>query len=54
MEAVLKIATNITERENKTTEIVSKLKVMPENLVNKVMANSQENMKALQIVKKPN
>ncbi len=51
VEAVLKIATNITERENKTTEIVSKLKVMPENLVNKVMANSQENMKALQSLK---
>jgi PAS domain S-box-containing protein len=52
VEAVLKIATNITERENKTKEIVSRLNDMSVELGNLVVVNSKENMQALQSLKK--
>ena len=45
--AVLKIATDITERENITLDIIEKLKRMPTELVNIVMENSTEKMKAV-------
>nr|WP_064092976.1 methyl-accepting chemotaxis protein [Rossellomorea aquimaris] len=45
--AVLKIATDITNRENNTIEIIDKLKKMPNELVNVVMENSTEKMKAV-------
>ena len=46
--AVLKIATDITERENKTIEIVSQLKELSEDLARMVTDNSDENIKAIQ------
>ncbi|MET3657101.1 PAS domain S-box-containing protein [Sporosarcina psychrophila] len=49
--AVLKIATNITERENKTIEIVSQLKKLSEDLGEMVTDNSTENIKAFQSLK---
>ena len=49
--AVLKIATNVTGRENKTLEIISHLKDLPVELVNLVIANSKEKMQALQSLK---
>lgn len=52
VEAVLKIATDITERENKTLEIVSRLKHMPTELVDIVVDNSKEKFEALQSLKK--
>ena len=51
VEAVLKIATDITARENKTMEIISQLKNMPVELVDLVIANSKEKMEALQSLK---
>lgn len=49
--AVLKIATNITERENKTIEIVSQLKSLSEDLGEMVNNNAKENIKAIQSLK---
>lgn len=49
--AVLKIATNVTSRENKTQEIISHLKDMPAELVNLVISNSKQKMEALQTLK---
>ncbi len=46
--AVLKIATDITERENRTIETVSKLQDMSVELGDIVVANSEVNMEALQ------
>lgn len=45
--AVLKIATNITEREDNTRKVISQLKDMPAELVNIVVANSTENIQAI-------
>ncbi|TMU87049.1 PAS domain S-box protein [Bacillus sp. BHET2] len=45
--AVLKIATNITKRENITLELIDQLKRMPKELVNVVMENSSEKKKAI-------
>ncbi|MBH0176244.1 PAS domain S-box protein [Fictibacillus sp. 23RED33] len=50
--AVLKIATDITNRENSTTNIISKLKQMPNDLVDIVIMNSNEKIKALESLKK--
>ena len=50
--AVLKIATDITEHENRTAEIISHLKDMPVELVDLVIANSKEKLQALQSLKK--
>lgn len=47
VEAVIKIATDITERENKTTEVISELKNMPVELVDLVVANSKEKMETI-------
>lgn len=46
--AVLKIATDITERENETIAIVSQLKELSEGLACVVSKNSDENIKAIQ------
>ena len=51
VEAVLKIATDITNRENQTREVVSHLKNLSIDLGSKVDINSKENMKALQSLK---
>lgn len=51
VEAVLKIATNITERENNTATIISKLKEMPKELAEIVLTNSNENLKAVESLK---
>ncbi|WP_418910408.1 methyl-accepting chemotaxis protein [Bacillus anthracis] len=51
VEAVLKIATDITNRENQTREVVSHLKNLSIDLGGKVDINSKENMKALQSLK---
>lgn len=40
--AILKIATNITERENKTLEVISRLRNIPEEIVEIVVTNSSE------------
>ncbi len=48
MTAILKIATDITERENRTIETVSKLQDMSVELGDIVVANSKVNMEALQ------
>ncbi len=45
--AVLKIATNITERENVTLGLIDQLKRMPKELVNVVIENSSEKKKAI-------
>lgn len=50
--AVLKIATDITSRENNTTNIISKLKQMPNDLVDVVITNSDQKIKALESLKK--
>jgi PAS domain S-box-containing protein len=50
VEAVLKIATDITERENKGVEIVSDLNSMSINLGEVVKTKSKENIEALQIL----
>ncbi|MFJ8265931.1 methyl-accepting chemotaxis protein [Peribacillus asahii] len=52
VDAILKIATNITERENKTVEIISQLKDMPVELVEVVVGNSNETIQAVQALKK--
>ncbi|MCI2256026.1 methyl-accepting chemotaxis protein [Domibacillus sp. PGB-M46] len=49
--AVLKIATDITEREEKGIKIVSQLKDLSINLGNVINDNSKENMKAFQSLK---
>ncbi len=49
--AVLKIATDITERENKTVESVSRLKSLSEDLGEMVTDNSNENFKAIESLK---
>ncbi|MFK2827154.1 methyl-accepting chemotaxis protein [Bacillus sp. B190/17] len=49
---ILKIATNITERENHTKKIISQLKDMPTELVNIVVANSNEKLQAIESLKK--
>lgn len=51
VEAVLKIATNITERENMTNKITSELKEMPIELVNRVVENSSEKIQAVESLK---
>ncbi|WP_414839175.1 methyl-accepting chemotaxis protein [Carnobacterium sp. TMP28] len=51
VEAVLKIATDITERENNTATIISKLKEMPTVLAEMVLLNSSENSKAVESLK---
>ena len=51
VEAVLKIATDITERENNTATIISKLKEMPTELAEIVLLNSSENSKAVESLK---
>lgn len=51
VEAVLKIATDITERENNTATIISKLKEMPTELAEIVLLNSSENSKAVETLK---
>ncbi len=51
VDAVIKIATDITNRENQTREVVSHLKNLSIDLGSKVDINSKENMKALQSLK---
>ncbi|WP_319003652.1 methyl-accepting chemotaxis protein [Sutcliffiella horikoshii] len=48
VEAVLKIATDITERERNSLKILTELKEMPVELVNIVVDNSKEKLEALQ------
>uniref|UniRef100_UPI00406C40C5 methyl-accepting chemotaxis protein n=1 Tax=Sporosarcina sp. FSL K6-1522 TaxID=2921554 RepID=UPI00406C40C5 len=48
---MLKIATDITERENKTIEVVSQLKGLSEDLGEIVTDNSTENIQAIQSLK---
>ncbi|MBY0123807.1 PAS domain-containing methyl-accepting chemotaxis protein [Bacillus sp. S/N-304-OC-R1] len=50
--AVLKIATNITEHENNTRKIISQLKDMPAELVNIVVANTTEKIQAIDSLNK--
>ena len=50
--AVLKIATDITERENQALDIMSRLKEIPENLVRLVIENSNEKIAALESLNK--
>lgn len=52
VEAVLKIATDITVRENNALKIMSQLKEMPVELVNIVVDNSKEKMAALHALNK--
>ncbi|WP_442597160.1 methyl-accepting chemotaxis protein [Neobacillus sp. D3-1R] len=52
VEAILKIATDITERENRTVEIISQLKDMPVELATVVVENSNETIQAVQALKK--
>lgn len=52
VEAILKIATNITERENHTRKVISQLKDMPVELVNIIIANSAEKIQAIESLKK--
>ncbi|MFC4409059.1 methyl-accepting chemotaxis protein [Chungangia koreensis] len=49
---VLKIATDITDREMKTSEFITKLKDIPEELVKRVSANLSENVQALESLQK--
>nr|WP_042349854.1 methyl-accepting chemotaxis protein [Bacillus massiliigorillae] len=51
VDSVLKIATDITGRENKTMEIMAQLKSMPVELLDLVALNSQEKMEALNKLK---
>jgi len=51
VEAVLKIATDITNRENQTREVVSHLKNLSIDLGSKVDVNSKENIQALHSLK---
>ncbi|AZB41472.1 PAS domain S-box protein [Bacillus sp. FJAT-42376] len=50
--AVLKIATNITEQENRTLNIISELKSMPEELAELVVANTKESSQAVLALQK--
>jgi PAS domain S-box-containing protein len=50
--AVLKIATDITERETIAIEVIDRLKAMPTELVNLVIANSTEKLEAVQSLEK--
>ncbi|MFJ7936011.1 methyl-accepting chemotaxis protein [Sporosarcina sp. NPDC096371] len=52
VDAVLKIATDITERENHMINVLSKLKDMPTELVRIVVANSNEKVQAIESLKK--
>ncbi|MEK3797105.1 methyl-accepting chemotaxis protein [Peribacillus sp. FSL H8-0477] len=52
VEDVLKIVTDITDRENNTTKVISQLKDMPEKLVNIVVENSNERIQAVESLKK--
>ncbi|WP_404348407.1 methyl-accepting chemotaxis protein [Sutcliffiella horikoshii] len=52
VKAVLKIATNITDRESNSLQILSQLKEMPVELVNIVVDNSKEKLEALQALNK--
>ncbi|PAQ15420.1 chemotaxis protein [Bacillaceae bacterium SAOS 7] len=52
VKAILKIATDITERENNTRKIISQLKDMPVELVNIVVTNSTEKIQAIESLKK--
>ena len=52
VDAVLKIATNITERENNTAKIIAQLKDMPVELVSLVVENSKEKIQAVESLKK--
>lgn len=49
--SVLKIATDITARENTTLILTSRLKEMPAELVQLVMKNGEENIKAVEALK---
>ncbi|WP_413466018.1 methyl-accepting chemotaxis protein [Metabacillus litoralis] len=51
VEAVLKIATDITERENNSIKIISQLKAMPAELVKIVVENSNEKIQAIESLK---
>lgn len=51
VEAVLKMATDITEHEENTATIIAKLKQMPTELVDIVLLNSNENIKAIDSLK---
>ena len=51
VEVVLKIATNINERENTTNKITAELKEMPIELVNLVVENSNEKIQAVESLK---
>ena len=46
-DGIVKIATDITERENKTLELMARLKEMPVELVKMVVENAEEKMKAV-------
>lgn len=52
VDAVLKIATNITERENNTAKVIAQLKDMPVELVKLVVENSKEKIQAVESLKK--
>lgn len=52
VEAVLKIATDITDRESNSLKILSQIKEMPVELVNIVVDNSKEKLEALQALNK--
>ncbi|WLV24935.1 methyl-accepting chemotaxis protein [Aciduricibacillus chroicocephali] len=47
VEAILKIATDITERENGTLKIIERLKTLPQELVDVVARNSAEKSQAI-------
>ncbi|MED0665061.1 methyl-accepting chemotaxis protein [Bacillus badius] len=51
VEAVLKMATDITDREKSTKKIIAQLKEMPAELVNIVVANSNEKIQAVESLK---
>ncbi|WP_236717658.1 methyl-accepting chemotaxis protein [Rummeliibacillus stabekisii] len=52
IEGILKIATDITERENKTISTTRQLKEIPTNLVKAVTENTESKMDALQSLTK--
>ncbi|MED1605134.1 methyl-accepting chemotaxis protein [Cytobacillus kochii] len=51
VKGVLKIATDITEREQHTNEMISELKMAPTHLVELVLSNSNEKVLALETLK---
>ena len=51
VKSVLKIATDITEREQKTMQIITKLKAMPEEILQMVSNNSLEKVESLRYLK---